>query len=176
MTLDVGKWIDTLKVPVRYFLALLVAGIFLLSAPDPWLGRFGVTELREHHRVFIGIGTLLCMAMVLANVLAWIGKRIMWRTNERRLVKSLYTLSADEKRVLRNYVFGDSHTGYFPVGDGVIGGLEAKKMLYLSSAIVVSLQLPYNIQPWALKHLSIHPELLETGDDQPYSPRDPWRR
>ncbi len=176
MTLDVGKWIDALKMPVRYFLALLVAGIFLLSAPGPWLDRFGVTELRERHRLFIGIGTLLCTAMVLANVLAWIGKRIAWRTNKRRFVKSLYTLSADEKRVLRNYVSGDSHTGYFTVGDGVIGGLEAKRILFRSSAIGVRFQFPYNIQPWALEHLSSHPELLETGDDEPYSPRDPWRR
>ncbi len=176
MTLDVGKWIDALKVPVRYFLALLVAGIFLLSAPDLWLDRFGVTELRGRHRSSIGTGTLLCAAMVLANVLAWIGKRITWRTNEKRLAKALYSLSADEKRVLRNYLSGDSHTGYFPVGDGVIGGLEAKRILYRSSGVVVRLQLPYNIQPWALEHLSSHPELLETGDDQPYTPRDPWRR
>jgi hypothetical protein len=161
MTLDVGKWIDALKLPARYFLALLVAGVFLLFGPTSWLSQFGIAELRTRYRPFIGVGTLLCATMLLASVFAWISKRMTWKINERRLIKSLCSLSADEKRVLREYASGETQTDYFPVGDGVIGGLEAKKILYRSSAISVRLQFPYNIQPWALKHLAGHPELLE---------------
>ena len=146
MTLDIGKWIDALKLPARYFLALLVAGVFLLFAPTAWLNQFGVAEFRARYRPFIGVGTLLCSTMLLASVFAWISKRARWKINERRFIKSLHSLSTNEKRVLNEYVSGEDHTAYFPVGDGVIGGLEAKKILYRYSAsvYVFSFRTTYN--------------------------------
>ncbi len=165
MTVDVGKWIAVAKLPARYFLALLVGGMFMLFASASLLSQFGVTEFRDRYRPFIGVGTLVCATMLLVSVFAWFSKRITWRLNERRLIKALDSLSTDEKRVLSEYVSGENQTAYFPVGDGVIGGLVAKQILYRSSAIGVRLQFPYNIQPWALKHLTHHTELLDTVDN-----------
>lgn len=173
---DLSKIIEAIKLPARYISAVLFAGLFLLFAPADWLARFGLKDLCTQYRPWIGGVTVISASLLLVHCLIWVSTRIRWSINRRLVRRNLRDLSSDEKRVLRQYVFGGTQTQYFPVGDGVISGLEAKHVIWRSSAIGVRMEFPYNIQQWALKYLSKYPELLEDGDDQAYRPHTPWRR
>lgn len=73
----------------------------------------------------------------------------------------MYQLSEPEKEILRGYVHNSTTTLYFPMSDGVVGGLEAQRILYRSSNIGHLDEWAYNIQPWAWEYLNDHPELLD---------------
>lgn len=47
------------------------------------------------------------------------------------------------------------------MADGVVGGLEAQRILYRSSNVGDLDEWAYNIQPWAWEHLKSSPGLLE---------------
>jgi hypothetical protein len=157
---DPSKYIEALKLPTRYIGAIFLAGIFLLFAPSKWLGPTGLIALRDQYRPWVGGTTLLSASILAVQALIWIGVRIRWRINERTRRDHLRDLSFEEKQILQLYVLGGRPTVYFPMGDGVIGGLEAKGIVYRSSSIVIRFKVPYNIQPWALRYLKHHPELI----------------
>ena len=75
----------------------------------------------------------------------------------------LSNLSKDEKRILKEYIDKDTKTNYYSKFDGVVGGLEKSKVLYVSSNLGQGpgAMFPFNIQPWAWEMLKKNPKYLE---------------
>jgi len=75
----------------------------------------------------------------------------------------LSNLSKDEKKILKEYIDKDTKTNYYSKFDGVVGGLEKSKILYISSELGQgpNAMFPFNIQPWAWEMLKKNPKYLE---------------
>ena len=73
-------------------------------------------------------------------------------------------LTADEKQMLRPYIFAGENTVYESIYDGVANGLVAKRILYRASNLSVpgtpGVLFPFNLQPQARIELTKHPDFL----------------
>lgn len=132
----------------------------MLFAPDSLLSVLGLEQIRSEYRSFLGVGLVASASILVAQGIFGLarlrGKRFMkvWR-------ETLHDLSAEERAYLASYVVGGETTKHFAMGDGVAGGLVAKKILYMSSNIgSFHGGFAHNIQPWARDYLEKHPELL----------------
>jgi hypothetical protein len=85
------------------------------------------------------------------------------RFDERQLrcftLKTLGTLTFDEKQFLRPFIINGENTVNAPISDGVSGGLVAKRIVYRSSNVFYGFNAPFNLQPMARRLLTEKPRL-----------------
>ncbi len=164
-SVDISKYLDWIKLSPRYLLPIALFTGFLLFAPPELLARFGLIGWVEGYRQFFGLGFLLSATLLLSSGIMAIYDYAKGRKEEARLKnqrqQKLHKLSEPEKEVLRNFVHNQTTTQYLSIADGVVGGLEAKHILYRTSNVGGIYEWAYNIQPWAWEYLNAHPELLE---------------
>src|SRR5262249_10015876 len=85
-------------------------------------------------------------------------------------------IGADEREVLKQYVLEDKSCGYFGIKHGAVATLIGKGVLVYSSGIIWGVgDNAVAIQPYALKYLRKHPELVglkkeEIGSKKPSGP------
>jgi len=157
--------IEWFKTTPRYlFAATLVSGTALFL-PNDMVNELGLTALRNLYRpwlggVFLVAGGLLA-AHGLTAITIWLRKEITFRLDLRRAKQRLHDLTPDEKKLLAKYLINNTRTQIFPYSDGVVSELEALVIIRRASDLGTLLDgFPYNIQPWAWKHLRKHPELV----------------
>jgi hypothetical protein len=156
-------------------LGVAIATGVSLFAPDWFITRLGLLELRNQHRAYVGGAFALSGALLAAQGVAAAAQmarrryrryRLEWQSRE-----ALHALTPDEKAYLLPFVIGGQNTLYFHVQDGVAGGLIAKKILYRSSTIGSMLSgFAHNLRPWARDYLEKHPHLLEGASPEPSGP------
>ncbi|ADO68716.1 uncharacterized protein STAUR_0912 [Stigmatella aurantiaca DW4/3-1] len=79
----------------------------------------------------------------------------------------LHDLSATEKQLLNGYLEKHTKTQYFQLTDGVAGGLEARQIINRAAKMFDMIDgMAFNIQPWALRELKEHPELLKLTPEE----------
>lgn len=103
--------------------------------------------------LLVSSGLVAVLTLVLDLGLDWLAVRLGRR--------KLHHLSEPEKQVLRGYVYKRTPTQYLSMADGVVGGLENARIIYMSSNVGNMMSWAYNIQPWAWEYLNSHPELLK---------------
>jgi len=148
-------------------LAVGFAATVILFSPDPLAGILGIDQFRNSYRFWIGMAFVVSWCYLAAHSIWWgIGKFNAWnqkRRNKRIREKALQELTPQEKKCLRRYIHDNKNTCCFDCTNGVVGGLQAKGILFRSSSLVEINRIPYNLQGWARKHLREHPQLLEDG-------------
>ncbi len=165
--MDFSRLLDWIRLSPKYLLPIAIFTGFPLFAPVEWLDAFGITEMVERYRALFGLAFLASTTLLLSSGLTAIYEYVKQRRNQAQLTKQLqqrlHRLSEPEKEVLRGYIHNESTTRYLPMTDGVVSGLEAKKIIYRSSNVGHIEEWAYNIQPWAWEYLNSHPELLKRG-------------
>ncbi len=161
---DPSKFLDWIKLSPRYLVPIFLFTGFVLFAPPGILDRFGLTQAATTYRLYFGVAFLLSTFLLLTSALATGYDALSgWRKQRRRtrdMQQTLHRLSEPEKEILRGYIEGQTTTQYLEMSDGVVGGLEAQRIIYRSSNIGSLGSWAYNIQPWAWGYLNEHPELL----------------
>jgi ABC-type multidrug transport system fused ATPase/permease subunit len=175
------KIIDIVKLSPRYmFLPILLICGFALFAPTPLLNWLSIDWLVQENRPYIGIAFVVSLAFIMAALIGAAfdfarGKygrvRVKTLTREAR-ERRLHKLTEIEKDYLRPYLEEDTPTQNFDLEDGVAQGLQAQKIIYMSSPMGYLLDgFAFNIQPWARDYLKDHPELLASKDPNRKSQR-----
>jgi Super-infection exclusion protein B len=145
-------------------IAFGVVSGFLLFTSKSWLSRFGVDGFVEQYRPFVGIAVLVTWALLGANLIWWLrelGVQKLKRHRTRSIrITSLNELTPDEKAFLLPYIRDDVTSRTVPLGNGVVGGLVSSEILHRTASAAPYGDFPYNLQPWARRHLKEHPELL----------------
>ena len=160
-----------LKVSSTHLAAIAAAAGVLLFAPASFTAIIGAAPLIDSYRMWIGLVFLLCTSLLAARAVAWALRKAAASRNRARNMKlwqeRLGNLSQAEATVLAGYVQSGTRTLYFQPSDGVAEGLVVEHIIFRSANVGDMMTgFPYNIQPWALKHLKAHPELLVSADAQ----------
>jgi hypothetical protein len=163
---DFAKLTEWLKLSPRLCLSISLLTGTLLFLPSASLEKLGLINFRDAQQMGIGFGFLLSVVLLISQVFEkiWIlfGEAYRSRNKIRELQKSITYLGPQEKAILREYIENKQTTRYYELSNGVVNGLEYKKILYPSSQIsAYYLIFPYNIQPWVWTYLNKHPEILE---------------
>ncbi len=165
--MDFSKFPEWLKLSPRYLFPIALVTGFVLLASTGVLDVFGLTELVEAYRPYLGAACLLSSALLLTN---WLMLGYEWVTTRRRQVrdlrarqKRLHALTDDEKRVLRSYIGSQTRTQYLSVNDGVVNGLELEHVLFKASSAGHVEDWAYNLELWAWDYLNQHPGLLASN-------------
>ena len=123
-------------------LALAIASGVVLIVPDPIASALGLDKFREDNRFWIGIAFVVSCSYLLAHVIWWgWGKAVGWYESRRvRKVREdcLKELTPEEKEYLIPYIRDSRNTCRFDCTDGLIGGLEAKGIVFRSSSLLCS--------------------------------------
>ena len=164
VVVDFSKYLDWVKLSPRYLSPIAAFAGFVLFAPPGMLDRLGLAQAATTYRLYFGVVFLLFTILLLTSVLASIYDALIgWRGQRRKtkdMQQTLHRLSEPEKEVLCGYIQGQTTTQYLDMSDGVVGGLEAQRIIYKSSNIGDPESWAYNIQPWAWNYLNDHPKLL----------------
>jgi hypothetical protein len=139
-----------------------IVSISLLIAPAKFASIIPVDTLRKNHRETIGIVLLISSAFLLVEFIVYLKKKLIAWKNRRGHISFLKNLMDDEKELLSEFVIKGRTTVAREMSGGLVGGLEAKGIIFRSSSIgVIGDVFPYNIQPWALRYLKKHKSLLQ---------------
>jgi hypothetical protein len=156
------------KTPTRFLLALdIVLGLILFS-PDQIADKLAVKDFRDNYRIFIGPLFLLVIAVSFINIsnnlIKFIkNKKAVWLRN-----RLLLNLTSEERGYLSEFIIGGKNTIHVPPFDGIAGGLYQKQIIYLASDTSnILIGDAYNLQPWALKYLKKHPDILKGAIGRP---------
>lgn len=144
----------------------VVTGV-LLFAPSQLLAALGFVPLITQLRPWIILLFLLTTMVLLGRIIRW--QSVRWKARMELAARRgrLHRLTPGEKAILRNYVAERTMTQSLPIGDGVVGGLEAEQVLYKGSQFSRDWGYwDYNIQPWAWTYLNEHPELLRAEGER----------
>ena len=175
---DFGKLLSALKVPLYVVLGIAIAASVALAAPHGILAALGLEAWVRTYRAWIGGAWLLSVAIFLSAVASrtWtlVSPRLVERWNIRQWRKRFHSLSLPEQSLLAEYVDNETTTRSYLVGDGVVNGLVAKKILYRAGSVSHPYEprFDFNIQPWAWDYLLRHRELVAAGRGRPRDTSD----
>lgn len=161
---------DWLNIETLPLIGLLIfTGMFILL-PSATLSELGVLKFHEDNQTYLGFGFVFSIALLIAK-----GIYGIWDVCLKHLLKDLaqvyfykkeaHTLTEEEKEILRKFIVNRTGSVNLSIHNGVVLGLEQKHFIYRAGLIGIGgangLSFPFNIQPWAWKHLNKKPELLK---------------
>ncbi len=159
---NIPEW---LKLSPKYLLPVVIVSGVLVFGGDSLLDKLGMKIWQQANRQWIGGAFLLSSALCLSNfgatVFGWLRVSFQRQALMRRWRQRLQALTPDEQELLRFFIINQTRTQKLNVMDGVVGGLEAAKIIYKSATVgTVFDGWDYNLQPWAWDYLNEHPQLV----------------
>ena len=185
--MDFSKLSEWLKLSPKYLFPICLVTGFALFAPANILEVFGINSLVSEIRPYLGIVFLLSASLLITNLFtssySWAQKKYQRALKLKAWQKNLHSLTDEEKYILQHFINNRTQTQYLPMDNGVVNGLEIKKVIFKASNIGNLDEWAYNIQPWAWEYLNNHPELLTlnqgevlNNDENKYSRSRRYRR
>ena len=140
--------------------------------PSVFVAALGLTAFIATNRSIIGVVFLASVVLLITEFCCWLWSS--WRSiqtkkrKQKARIESLTELTQDERLYLLPYIIEGKNTRYFTLEDGVVGGLEAKGILYRAANEGSILKgFAFNMQPWARKYLSEHRNLFNDVEPPP---------
>lgn len=158
--------IGYLKLKPRYLFGLSVVCFVIVGLPKACRLYLGYDELIQPYRGWISLlgvaSGVYCFVIVAAVLPQWsldkLRSWILWKKARTNLRK----LSRDEKEYIAKYIERDVSSYDFHLGDGIINGLELKRVVYRASNLAKhGSYFAFNLQPWILRALNEYPDLKE---------------
>ena len=159
------------KIPVAFLMAIVSVLGLILFLPEEIAKTLAVDQFREKYRIYIGPTFLLAVSFVVARLVMFLKRGRMARRKIEARQKALHQLTPEEKGYLVPYIDGQHNTINVGIDDGIMRGLEAKKITYRASNMGSLLDgFAFNLQPWARDYLEQNPYLLEGYAGRPMTP------
>ena len=164
--MDWSQLINWFKISNTHLFAIVIGCSILFFAPDTFIKKLGLTSIRDSYQLVISVLFLIAISILGARgcvaIIQWIKKRITWRKNLEKIQKRLHHLTPGEKKILRDYIYGNTRTQNLLIQDGVAQGLALEKIIYRTASVGDMLDgFAFNIQPWAWEYLNKNKKLLE---------------
>lgn len=156
---------EAVKLGPRHLVAVALVLGFVLFAPADLAQRLGIVDVAKDYRPGIGIGFLLCCALLAVNAAHWAQVKtrelLYGRKFKRELDQRLRTLTEDEKQILRYYIALETRANVLRLADGVVQGLAASGVIFRSAEVGSFVEgFAFNINEIAWQALHKEPELL----------------
>jgi hypothetical protein len=159
--------------------ALSLVGAILLFTSAETLKQIGVDTIVATYRSWIGLAWLVASGLLLSHFVWWVrgivGQNLKLRQRQRIRIRSLQELTPGEKHFLSPYIFENLNSQAVTLGNGVVGGLVAKGIVFRAADFAEFGEFPYNLQPWARTYLSANPDLLAGAHLEPCTYSDQLR-
>lgn len=131
--------LEALKLAPKYLVAVGIVLTFLLFGPRELLQALGVQDVAKDYRSVVGVGLLLCGAILGVGVVQTVYaplRRIFKRWQFRRhIFQRLKRLTEDEKQILRFYIANQSRSNKLRFDDGIVQGLANDRIIFRASSI-----------------------------------------
>jgi hypothetical protein len=167
MFTDIAKHLlDAIKLSPRYLVAISFVLGFALFAPAELAQKFGVDGLAKDYRTGMGVGLLLCLALLAVGGGQWIYEAIRKPLRTRRFKRDLHQrlcrLTEDEKQILRYYMVKQTRANTLRYDDGVVQGLAGSKVIFQAATMGNLVEgFAYAINEIAWDMLNKEPALLD---------------
>ncbi len=163
---DPKQVFDWLKFSGKQAFIMCVISTLMLFSSEEVLDKLGLINARDSLQLWIGLVWLLSVSILGAEILypiyKWISQRVTWYFNVKHYQKRLHVLTDGEKRLLAQYIDGNTRTISVKYSDGVAKELESSVVIRRASMVAHYHDVfPYNIQPWAWEYLTKNPQLLK---------------
>ena len=160
---SVGDW---RKVGATFSGVVSIMTAIVLFAPDTFVVRTGLLEIRSENLAWIGLAFLISISIFLATLIEalwkWIREKVKNRALERNLAHTLSDLTVDQKELLRELMTGAQSTVYRPISNGTASYLASLNVILRTSNLSNhGGSFPYGLQPWAKRALKKNPSLLD---------------
>lgn len=165
------EWLSNLfslskEISSKVALPIFIATCMLLFLPTTYSVTLGLDQFRDAYRIWIGVILLVSAAALITNALWALGRFIkpwVWAhafvfTNK----SSLYSLTNEEKAILRRFILDGEASVGAAVSSGPINLLERKNVVVRASNLAAfHTTFMYIMQPWARTYLSKRKHLLD---------------
>lgn len=177
---EIMKYVlESLKLPLRYIIALGIVSAFLLFSPETILKKLSLYDLVQNYRPWVGIVLVFTSALIIVamaiEITKW-GKR--WWSKRKFygcVIEKLNSLTEDERQILRFYIEKQTKTNYLGMDDGIVQGLISAGILYRSAPVGNPLAYPHNINDFAWNYLNVCPDTLKGSTNTYRNDRESWR-
>src|SRR6266567_5133442 len=143
-----SKALEWLKSPKRWSAVLIVCTLLLLL-PSSVMQKMGLSEIRQYFLPWISLGAIFSAAVLAVEFGAWLKIPLNSFQEQKNRKAVLLSLTPPEMQIIADYFRKETDTQYFSMEDGIVGGLVAKGLIYLSSNISTDFTtFAYNLQPW----------------------------
>lgn len=160
------------KVPAAFLVAIIMVLGLILFLPVEYAKTLAIDGFRQEYRVFLGPAFLLVLGFCVARLFITVVAKHQQRAARKELEQSLHKLTPEEKGYLVPYIESQRNTLYAGADDGVMSGLEIRRITYRASNISrLMAGYPYNLEPWARDYLTRNPHLLDGHVGEPISSR-----
>jgi hypothetical protein len=157
-----SKALEWLKSPKRWS-ALLLVCIALLFLPSVVLQRMGLTDIVQRYRPWISLCGLFSVTVLVVEFADWLRGPVNAFRKQKDCKAVLGSLTPPEMKIIAGYFKAETDTQYFDATDGLVGGLEAKGLIYRTSSIsrAYTPTFAYNLQPYVREIIRKNPAILQ---------------
>jgi len=166
------------KIPISLLFALTCCTVVILFAPQSLTTKLYLDAFRDRFGPELGASFLLLIFIWVARGIEGLRQlRIRYR-GEEILRGYLRDLTPEERGYLVPFIHDERNTVHAGVQDGIMKGLEAKRIVVRISAFgdLYGEGFPFNLQPWARKYLNENPHLLDGAIGRPVTPKESMQR
>jgi Super-infection exclusion protein B len=168
VTVDPSKLTEWLKLSPRYLVPIGILLGLLLWAP-PFVSGLRLTPFVTQFGPYIGVAFLFVWLLILSAVASPFiptGDQLKAKLEERAKLRAgqqrLHELTPAEKDLLRPYFQQNTNTQSLWWASGEVQGLVQEDIIAPVLPFArAGMGAPLNIQPWAKRYLSDHPELVD---------------
>jgi len=160
------------KIPAVFLVAIISVLGMILFLSEETAKILAVEGFREKYRVFLGPALLLTVSFLVARSFTFLRQEYIKKENLKTRKEALHQLTPEEKGYLVPYIEGRKNSIYVGIDNGIMSGLEAKRITYRASSMGNLLDgFAFNLQPWAREYLEENPHLLDGYAGNPVTPR-----
>ncbi len=128
------QFIQVLKLAPRYLLAVIVFCGVLLFVEDDIAKTLGIYNFTQNYRQWLGIALIATSSLVIIDwsiKISMVIRDIAFRIKRKKsILKSLHSLTEEEKQILRYYLCKQSKSNVLRIDDGIVNGLVAKGIIF----------------------------------------------
>lgn len=158
-------WLKAIQLKPRFLFGLWLLGAIILFLPDAVAESFGIRDIRQSFRGWIGIGTLAAFAFWCVQLIPFYRAKRNTKNLRERVVRSLGSLSQEEWLLLAYCSNRNQRTIPLEITHRAANALVAKGILIRASGVGDSLAWPFTIPEFLWEHLKTNPEAIFNGVD-----------
>lgn len=160
-----------MKIHIAFLVAIGIVLFLILFLPEQYAKIVAVDGFRKQYRVYLGPAFLITTFYCLARFCVFLMQVYNKKKDLKRKQESLHKLTPEEKGYLRPFIENQQNSIYVGMDDGVMAGLQAKKITFLATRVGSFFDgSPFNLQPWAKDYLEKNKNILEGATGKPMTP------
>ncbi|HEU6449655.1 MAG TPA: super-infection exclusion protein B [Verrucomicrobiae bacterium] len=156
-------WLKVIQLKPRFLFGLWLLGAIILLSPNGIAENFGIKNIRESFRGWIGIGTLAAFAFWCVQLIPLYQTKRNNKKRRQKIIQALNSLSGEERVLLAYCVCRNQQTINLEITHRAASALVAKSMLVMASGIGNQLAWPFSIPDFLWEHLRDNPDAVLQG-------------